>query len=545
MAGQATSALALVTFGATALVCGASASALGLPLFANLVIALLGGVAVLALCRNMALHSELGERVQNMLDLRNALTRSELAAEQRYIELFEAKSEVDRKVELRTTELRDTSNALAKTLDTVRAQERAKTDFFNNVSHELRTPLTLILAPLDDLVAGREPPGGRALALAAMRRNADRLLHLINQVLDLAKVDAGEVRLQRTPTDLAAVARSVVSTFEAAANTRKVALSLEADPKLEPLALDRSWIETALINLVANALRFVNAGGHVRLRIEDLVERVALSVEDDGVGMDAEDAARVFERFSRAGGDTGGDHRGTGLGLSIVREAARLHGGEVSLRTKKGEGSTFTLSLPRQHDRQYDLPGLRGCTSFAPAAGMAEAELRELGVAEHAHDPLLLGPLGAPTALVIDDNPDLRAHVAHVLAARYRVTAVADGRAALAAARALVPDVIISDVAMPELDGLSLLRELRTDERLRDIPVLLVTARSNVTHVVEGFAAGASDYLVKPFHATELLARVNVHVNLRRMSGQLARKERLAALGARSRPPWRIRCVIR
>ncbi|HKU40795.1 MAG TPA: ATP-binding protein, partial [Polyangiales bacterium] len=302
---------------------------------------------------------------------------------------------------------------------------------------------------------------------------------------------------------------------------------------MPPVLLDPFWVDSALTNLVANALRLTPSGGSVQVRVEDHGPSVDIAVTDTGPGIAPEDQAKVFERFAQ-GDSSKRVIGGTGIGLALVREAARLHGGDVALESELGKGSTFTIALPRRA-----LPAGAKPTSIQPKAtltgrapGIApppqvDADARDGGALADRPSPIP----GAPLAIVVEDNPDLRTFIADVLSAKYQVRGAMDGAEGLQLARKLRPDVIVSDVAMPGMDGYALCRAVRADNDTRGIPILLVTARTEMSSVLEGFEAGASDYLLKPFHATELLARVDVHVRLRRLSGQLARHERLAALG--------------
>ncbi|HJL37901.1 MAG TPA: HAMP domain-containing sensor histidine kinase, partial [Polyangiaceae bacterium LLY-WYZ-15_(1-7)] len=304
----------------------------------------LGAFASWALVRQWELRQELGESQRLVIEQQDALERSTLANEQRFGELLEAKSGVERKVKERTSELLETSARLQQTLDEVRDLAQAKTDFFANVSHELRTPLTLLLSPLEALRRGEAPPGGPEQALETMEANAKRLLRLINQLLDLAKVDAGRATVQRAPVDAGQLVHALVSPAQALAVTQGVALSVETPERSAPVALDPTWMETALGNLLANALRFAESAVTVRFR--DAGGELVFEVEDDGPGVPAEDRERIFERFSQAS-DAARRRGGTGLGLALVQEAARLHGGRAELDEGAGGGALFRLVLPR------------------------------------------------------------------------------------------------------------------------------------------------------------------------------------------------------
>lgn len=473
-------------------------------------------------------RDQLASRTLDVEDHRAALTESTKSNEKRFEELVRAKSAIEEEVAARTHELQQTSERLSDTLKQVQDLDRAKTDFFNNVSHELRSPLTLILAPLEDLVAGRTPAGGTESALEAMRRNANRLLRLINQLLDLAKIDAGEVKLALSLVDLEPFLKTLVSGFEPAALKKQVDLVVRIPPEMAPLAIDSAWIESAVNNLVANALRLTPSGKAIRLTVHDRGDSVAIEVADDGPGIAKEDLGRVFERFAQ------GDSRkrvvgGTGIGLALVREAARLHGGDVRLVSELGHGASFTLTLPRRLEtKQVHAPGIAVSAPAPrrPRSIMVDEFGREVEPTERAS-----AGRHAPLAFVVEDNAELREFVADVLAARYRVRTFSEGRSAFEAARRLKPAVVVSDVAMPEMSGYELCRALRADEETEPIPVLLVTARTEATSVIEGFESGANDYVLKPFHGRELLARVDVHVRLRKVMQDVSMRERQAMLG--------------
>jgi len=507
-------------------------------------VAILTGLGVVgggALGAVLRMRRALGERAKDVAEQTDDLVRAAEASERRYRELLDAKAAVDRQVADRTAELQATSERLASTLQEVQALDRAKTDFFNNVSHELRTPLTLILGPLGDLKEGVEPPGGQDQAIAVAHRNATRLLQLINQLLDLARVDAGRERLALEPLDPVGLAREVVEAFGQAARRKRVGLRVDASERPLVSRLDRGWVESALTNLVANALRHVSEGGRVVVEVQETPEKaLELAVADDGPGLSPEAQAVVFERFAQAEGTRGG----SGLGLAIVREAARLHGGQARVESRPGEGARFTLTLPRRLDDgdgdgdgpRVD-PGVPGADSQEPRPAVVSlhprlaAEAVDLGTPTSSAPPKPSVDPRTPLALVVEDSAELREHIAGVLSRDFTVRSAANGAEGLEAALAIRPDVIVSDVAMPAMDGFELCRRLRGREETRATPIILVTARSDQERVLEGFEAGADDYVVKPFHGRELLARVGVHVRLRATVRELAHRERLAALG--------------
>jgi signal transduction histidine kinase len=494
-----------------------------------------GFVLVLAIAfhgaaRTVELRDELAKSASVVTEQQDALVRSTIANEERFAELLEAKTAVDRQVEERTAELSATSARLAETLDQVQALDRAKTDFFANVSHDLRTPLTLILSPLESLRRGETPPGGEKAAFESMHLASRRLLGLIDRLLDLAKADAGRERLELRPTSVRALLGALHASFAPAALSRGVELSLDTDVEV-PVELDLRWVDSALSNLVANAMRFARM--RIALRARDLGGEIVLEVEDDGPGIPQADRAVIFERFGQASAETR-KRSGTGLGLAIVREAARLHGGQASVEESSLGGARFVLRLPRRVATHAPDAIVAATTTEAMTTEAMTTEA--MGAPSPLATPVVPADLEGPDAfaplvLVAEDNPELRRFLGEVLATRFRVRAVVDGEEALAAAAAEPPDLVVTDVSMPRIDGIELVRRLRAIPATREIPILVVTARGEPSEVLDGFDAGADDYLLKPFHGRELLARIDVQLRLRVLARELAHRERLATLG--------------
>ncbi|KQV58564.1 MULTISPECIES: ATP-binding protein [unclassified Caulobacter] len=418
------------------------------------------------------------------------------------------------------------------------ALDQAKTAFFSNVSHEFRTPLTLMLGPIQDaLEAGDDLPPAQRERLAVAHRNALRLLKLVNSLLDFSRVEAGRSRAAFQPTDLAGLTAELASNFRSACERAGLALVVDCPPLPEPVNVDREMWEKIVLNLLSNAFKFTLEGG-IAVRLHRVDGRVELIVEDTGVGIADAELPRVFERFHRIEGQGGRTHEGSGIGLALVEELAKLHGGAVSVRSQLGEGSAFTVSLPLgaahlPRDQVSNRETLSDASVHAEAF-VAEA-MRWLPDAEDAVPSDVpeaaedFGGLveGRPRVVLADDNADMRAYVKRLLeAGGYAVEAVSDGRAALEAAlRGPPPDLVLSDVMMPGLDGFGLLAALRAETRLEGLLVILLSARAGEEARVEGLAAGADDYLVKPFSARELRARVDGAVRLARQRRQAARRE--------------------
>lgn len=415
------------------------------------------------------------------------------------------------------------ANAQARESETKRAEalaelDRAKTAFFSNVSHEFRTPLTLLLGPVEDCLADTALPAQHRERLELIHHNALRLLKLVTALLDFSRIEAGRMRATYVPTDIAVYTAQLASAFHSTAERANLTLEIDCPPSSEPAHLDREMWEKIVLNLVSNAFKFTFVGG-IAVRIRERVGEFELDVQDTGSGIPEHELAHVFERFHRVHGAKARTHDGAGIGLSLVRELVKLHGGDVEVRSTVGVGTTFTVTIPKgsAHLPAADLaPAPAQDEQSASQTSTAFADEAGRWLPERRVEPKASASASRARVLLVDDNADLRAYVGGILAPHYTIDAVADGLEALDVARDRRPDVVLSDVMMPRLDGFGLLRSLRADPDLRDIPFIMLSARAGEEAAVEGFEAGVDDYLVKPFSARELLARVNTHVTLAR-----------------------------
>lgn len=386
--------------------------------------------------------------------------------------------------------------------------DRAKTAFFSNVSHEFRTPLTLMLGPLEDLLAKSDSlqPDDRAL-LAVTQRNGMRLLRLVNTLLDFARIEAGRTQASYQPTDLCALTVDLASNFRSACERAGIRLAVDCQPVPDPIYVDREMWEKIVLNLLSNAFKFT-VDGEIAVRVRDAGDGIELTVSDTGAGIPADELPRMFERFHRVEDARGRSYEGSGIGLALVSELVKLHGGSISVESVLGDGTTFFVRIPKG---AAHLPAERVRVSTA-VAGASSTTGAEAYVAE-ALEWLPGGPEATPSrqdlprVVLADDNADLREYARRLLSEHYDVHVVADGQAALEAARELRPDLIVSDVMMPRLDGFGLIREVRADPQLRATPIVLLSARAGEESRIDGLDRGADDYLVKPFSARELLVR--------------------------------------
>jgi PAS domain S-box-containing protein len=420
--------------------------------------------------------------------------------------------------------------------------DRAKTVFFSNVSHEFRTPLTLLLGPLEDEL--REHPNANE-RLTIAHRNALRLLKLVNTLLDFSRIEAGRIQAVYEPTDLGTYTAELASVFRSAIEKAGLRLIIDCSPLREPVYVDREMWEKIVLNLISNAFKFTFEG-EISVSLRQIGEIVELTVRDTGTGIPESEVPHLFERFHRVKGARGRSLEGSGIGLALVQELVKVHGGTVRVESEVDRGSTFaaTILLGSAHlpddrvegARPLLSTGLRGevyveeALRWLPEERSAdrdihpEAHLPKTSTAAASHAQAgsqSSGPEPRPRILLADDNADMRDYVGRLLSGRYEVVAAIDGEDALRAARERAPDLVLTDVMMPRLDGFGLLKELRSDERLKTVPVILLSARAGEEASVEGIASGADDYLIKPFSARELVTRVDSHLKMARLRAEV------------------------
>ena len=402
--------------------------------------------------------------------------------------------------------------------------DRAKTAFFSNVSHEFRTPLTLVLGPIEEALANVGDPIERQ-RLEIVQRNALRLLRLVNTLLDFLRIEAGRVEASFERVDLGSFTAELASMFRSAFDRAGLTLDVDCPPLPHGVEVyvDRDMWEKVVFNLLSNAFKFTFYGG-VRVSVGMLdAAKIELRVADSGIGIGPDELPRLFERFHRIEGARGRTQEGSGIGLALVQELVRLHGGTVSVESEPGRGSTFSVTVPvgRAHlpEERIRNPEVLPPTPLNAELFVEEA-LRWLpdtalddrsGWPFTGYEPDVVGTRtggGGRRVLIVDDNADMRDYLKRLLAPRYDVGAVVDVSDALAAVASQAPDLVLSDVMLPGRDGLDLLKILRRNPATATVPVILLSARAGEEAKVEGLRAGASDYMVKPFSARELLARV-------------------------------------
>ena len=404
--------------------------------------------------------------------------------------------------------------------------DRAKTAFFSNVSHEFRTPLTLMLSPLEDALFDTQaplPPSQRQ-RVETIQRNGLRLLKLVNTLLDFSRIEAGRIQASYQPTDLATFTAELASVFRSAIEQANLEYVVDCPILPEAIYIDRQMWEKIVFNLISNAFKFT-LEGKIAVRLRWHKTYVELTVEDTGVGIPAAELPRLFDRFYRVKDSHGRSFEGSGIGLSLVQELVELHNGTIRVTSTLNKGSCFTVEIPtgsahlpgdRTHHDPADLdisssdtnPYVQEAISLLPQVSAEEIQPEVANAA-----PYCSSNINA-RILLADDNADMRNYLERLLGYCYTVETVADGMAAVEAVRNNPPDLILSDVMMPVMDGFELLRSLRGSPETQGIPIILLSARAGEESRIEGLEAGADDYLIKPFSARELLARVEATLKL-------------------------------
>lgn len=420
-------------------------------------------------------------------------------------------------VDARTRELRVANARMEDQARQLRDLDQAKSRFFADISHEFRTPLTMTIGPLQDLRDGRfgmiEPRAREQLDIAL--RNGRRLHRLTNQLLDLARLEAGQFMIQRRPGDLASYVRTLSGPFRAAAERAGIMLTAQLPEQPVVVSFDPEHLDKVFANLLSNALKFTAAGGDVLLRLEVVQHQAVVSVRDTGTGISEEHLPHVFERFFQ--GQKSEMQPGTGIGLSLAWQIAELHEATLEVSSTVGVGSTFTVRLPLETTPAHVASHLDRRSAGASAVREATTETNEATATSDEQQG------DVTTVLIVDDNADIRAYVRSHLAGQYMTVEAADGENALTALGTHLPDLIISDVMMPRMDGFKLLETLRSDPETDFIPIILLTARAEAEDRLAGLGLGADDYITKPFDARELSARVdNLIAQRRRLKNRYA-----------------------
>ncbi|MDC4204276.1 MAG: ATP-binding protein [Candidatus Manganitrophus sp.] len=471
-------------------------------------------------------------RAQSTISLSNSLLYEDVHKMSE--ELRRWASELEEKVAIRThqlsertKELSESKTELERSYQKLQELDRIKSQFFANISHEFRTPLTLILAPLESFLNQPNLPEEQRKHFQIMYQNGLRLLKLINNLLDLAKIDTGKMKLFYSKTDLVALIKGILSSLTPLTYKKQIHLSFLADRSMMELYFDRDKIEKVLLNLLFNAIKFTERGGEIILSCAEKDGHVVVKVSDTGLGIGRENLHKLFSRFTQLDASATRQHEGTGIGLALSKELVELHQGKIWAESEIGRGTVISFTLPSLKEKP--LSGL-----FTPLQeNLEENWFRSLHkTAEYAEGRILqesaaLPPQFAteeksrPKILIVEDNSDMLAFIGTLLQGEYNVVLARNGAEGLERAKTDPPDLILADIMMPIKDGYQLCREIKEDLTTRHIPVVLVTAKADLSMKIEGLNQGADDYLTKPFSSEELKARVRSLLNLRTLEKEI------------------------
>jgi signal transduction histidine kinase/DNA-binding response OmpR family regulator len=441
------------------------------------------------------------EDVTEFVRLKQQRTELLGQAEEKEAEIFQRAQQIGEANE----RLREAHAEMERLYEQTRELDALKTQFFANVSHELRTPLTLILGPVRNLLVDPSQSPASVRDLRVVERNARLLLKHVNDLLDVSKLDAGALAPRYREVDMAQLLRFVASHFEALAAERHLQFSLRLPARLD-VQLDPEKTQRVLLNVISNAFKFTPEGGMIGLALEHTDERLRIEVSDTGPGVPVALREAIFERFRQADGSATRVSGGTGLGLHIVREFVRLQGGTVEVDASPSGGARFIIELPLRAPPGQAVEPRVEASDEDLALTLAELRQHTPGAAPETEDALV--GRDAPCVLIIEDNQDMNAFIARTLSRHYRVLRAFDGEQGLAMAALSRPDLILTDIMLPGVSGDALVRQVRADDSLADVPIVLLTARADEAMRVRLLGEGAQDYLNKPFHPDELLARI-------------------------------------
>ena len=418
--------------------------------------------------------------------------------------------------------------------------DRAKTTFFSNISHEFRTPLTLLLAPIEDVLSDPDITSEHKIRMDVAYRNALRMQKLVNTLLEFSRIEAGRMEGRFTPVDICTFTEDLASIFRSAIEKAGMQLVIECDQVTDEVYVDPDMWEQIILNLISNAFKY-SKEGTISLHVMQADQQVHVSVSDTGVGIPEDQLDKIFNRFHRVENTEGRSMEGTGIGLAMVKELVRLHRGTIKVTSEPGKGSTFTVSLPvgKNHLPADKIFSDSPSTVSKRSAAFVEEAWKWLS-SEKKQDQnsttQTANANGEPKSKVLlaDDNADMRDYVRKLLSDHFEVITAADGQEALEKALEHKPDLLLSDIMMPRMDGFELLKKLRKHPDIKSIPVIFLSARAGEEAKVEGLDAGADDYLVKPFSAKELMVRVTNHIRINQVRRETEQQFRNALMNAPS-----------
>ena len=449
----------------------------------------------------------------DMNNIRKAMNLGAFDFVTKPIEFVDLETTIDKTLqEMKMLKQAEKARELSETNEKLKELDALKSNFFANISHEFRTPLTVISGMTDQIE--KAPDKWVDKGVKMIRRNTDSLLEMVNQILELRKLESGKMSLKLERGEVLHFISYLVESFQSLAESRNIELQLQTDISRLIMDYDPEKLQRILYNLLGNAIKFTPPGGQVFLIVNSDEEHLFLQVKDTGVGMKEEHMSRIFDRYFSLEAVDARKDMGTGIGLSLVKELVKLMAGEIQVDSREGSGTTFLVKLPLRTDGVVDFdpetpqqaasplrPAVKGLTPTAPMVSSAAGEEADSDL---------------PQLLIVEDNLDVAQYLVACLEDRYQLFLAADGREGINLAIEKVPDIIISDVMMPEKNGYELCDTLKKDERTSHIPIILLTAKADIESKISGLEKGADAYLAKPFNRDELYVRLNKLLELRR-----------------------------
>jgi signal transduction histidine kinase/DNA-binding response OmpR family regulator/ligand-binding sensor domain-containing protein len=446
--------------------------------------------------------------------------------------LLKEKQHLAQIIEDRTREIREKNRQLEEQSEKLKEMDKVKSRFFANISHEFRTPLTLIMGPLEKVLSTKDDPNREEFEKDAkvMLRSSQRLLHMVNQLLDLSKFESGQMKLQTSPGNLVPFLKTMIASFESKALQCKLELTLQTQQEEILLYFDADKLEKVMVNLLSNAIKFTPAGGKVTVSAGKILAKVPgfphgfleISVSDTGPGIPGDQLPRIFDRFYQASGSHEHHQKGSGIGLALTKELVKLHHGTIEARNREEKGSEFIIRLPRgsEHLAPDEIIEPSSSPITPPAQGSISEKipvLEKITEIEERKKEIEPEPETDKTniILVVEDSGDMRDYIRRGLEPDYTVLEAIDGQEGIQKARQIIPDLIISDVMMPKVDGYELCSVLKSDVKTSHIPIVLLTAKASEENILQGLETGADDYITKPFNTKILMARIKNLIDIR------------------------------
>jgi len=446
--------------------------------------------------------------------------------------LLKEKQHLAQIIEDRTREIREKNRQLEEQSEKLKEMDKVKSRFFANISHEFRTPLTLIMGPLEKVLAANDAPNREEFEKDAkvMLRSSQRLLHMVNQLLDLSKFESGQMKLQTSPGNLVPFLKTMIASFESRALQYKLELNLQTQEEEMMLYFDADKLEKVMVNLLSNAIKFTPPGGTVAVSAGKILAKnpgfphgfMEISVSDTGPGIPEKQLSRIFDRFYQSSGTYEHHQKGSGIGLALTKELVKLHHGTIEARNREENGSEFIIRLPMgsEHLAPDEIIEPSSSQISPPTRNSISEKIPELeSITETGERKKEIEPEPdtdkTNIILVVEDSADMRDYIRRGLEPDYTVLEAIDGREGIQKAREIIPDLIISDVMMPKVDGYELCSVLKSDVKTSHIPIIILTAKASEENILQGLETGADDYITKPFNTKILMARIKNLIDIR------------------------------